>query len=171
MDVFRGQMTNAVFEKLKKNDIVASLIPADMTHLFLPLDLTVSGYFKQCVKQKFTECYSNEVMQRLLDGEKLKSIKVKSKLSTTKPLHAKWLMEAYEYMTTVTGREICLKGCLKSGTSKAIENGSNDIFILDLFFEIDPIENEMRQDQVDSFDGSIKTTYITDNLESDSDGE
>ena len=80
-------------------------------------------------------------------------------------------MEAYEHMTTATSREICLKEWVESGISKAIENGSNDISTLDLFFEIDPIENEIRQDQVDSFDGSIKTTYITDNLESDSDCE
>ena len=34
MDVFRGQMTNAVFEKLKKKNIVVSLVPAYVTHLF-----------------------------------------------------------------------------------------------------------------------------------------
>ena len=34
MDVFRGQMTNTVFEKLKKNNIVVSLVPAYVTHLF-----------------------------------------------------------------------------------------------------------------------------------------
>ena len=68
-------------------------------------------------------------------------------------------------------QKICLKGWVKSGLSKAIENGSNDISILDPFFEIDPIENAMWQDQLDSFDGSIKTTYITDSFESDSDSE
>ena len=50
MDVFRGKMTNAVFEKLKKNNIVVSLVPANMTHLFQPLDLTVNEYFKPCMK-------------------------------------------------------------------------------------------------------------------------
>ena len=58
-----------------------------------------------------------------------------------KPLHAKWLMEAYKHMATATSREICLKGWIKSGISKAIENGSNHISTLDFFFEIDPIEN------------------------------
>ena len=34
MDVFRGQMTNTVFEKLEKNSIVVSLVPAYVIHLF-----------------------------------------------------------------------------------------------------------------------------------------
>ena len=34
MDVFRGQMTNTVFEKLEKNNIVVSLVPAYVIHLF-----------------------------------------------------------------------------------------------------------------------------------------
>ena len=45
-----------------------------------------------------------------------------------KALHAKWLVEAYKHMTYLTDREICLKGWIKSGISKASENGSNEIF-------------------------------------------
>ena len=45
MDVFRGQMTNAVFEKLKKNNIALLLVPANMTHLFQLLSLTINRYF------------------------------------------------------------------------------------------------------------------------------
>ena len=78
-----------------------------------------------------------------------------------KALHAKWLVEAYKHMTYLTDREICLKGWIKSGISKASENGSNEIFTHAA------IENEMQQDQVDSFVGSIKTTYRIDNLEYD----
>ena len=63
MDVFIGQMTNAVFKKLKKNNITVSLVSANMTHLVQALDLTVNGYFKQSMKRKFTQWYSNEVMQ------------------------------------------------------------------------------------------------------------
>ena len=59
-------------------------------------------------------------------------------------MEAKWLMEAYEPMTTASGKEICLKRWVKSGISEAIENGSNDISTLDPFSEIEPIENEMR---------------------------
>ena len=114
-----------------------------MTHLFQPLDLTIKGYFKQCMKQKFVEWYSNEFMQCLDEGEKFEIIEIEFKLSTMKPLHVKWLMEMYELMTTAPGREICLKGWVKSGISKAIENGSNDISTLDPSFEIEPIENEM----------------------------
>ena len=33
-DEFRGQITDAVFKKLKKNNILVSLVPANMAHLF-----------------------------------------------------------------------------------------------------------------------------------------
>ena len=172
MDVFRGQKTDAVFKKLKKNNILVSLVPANMTHLFQPLDLTVNGYFKQCMKRKFIEWYSNEVMMRLDDGENLESIEIKFKLSTMKPLHAKWLMEAYDHMTTATGRDICLKGWERSGILQAIENGVSDISSLDPFFEIDPIEDETIQQKVTSFNGSIDKAYIADHYEhNDSDSE
>ena len=112
-----------------------------------------------------------KLLQCVNDGEKLESIEVKFKLSSMKPLHAKWLMEAYDHMTTATSREIYLNGWVKSGINRATENGSTDIPTLDPFLEIDSIENQMWQDLVVSIDGSFKTTYITDNLESDSDSE
>ena len=88
-----------------------------------------------------------------------------------KPLHANWLIRAYRHVTTATSREICWKGWVKSGIIKDIENGSIDIFTLDAFLEIDPTEKKMRLDHINSFDGSSEITYITDNLESDSDCE
>ena len=112
-----------------------------------------------------------KLLQCVNDGEKLESIEVKFKLSSMKPLHAKWLMEACDHMTTATSREINLNGWVKNGINRATENGSTDIPTLDPFLEIDSIENQMWQDLVVSIDGSIKTTYITDNLESDSNSE
>ena len=113
----------------------------------------------------------DEVMQRLDEGDKLESTEIKLKLSTMKPLHTNWLIRAYKHVTTVTGREIYWKGWVKSGIIKDIENRSIDISTLDAFFEIDPTEKKTHQDQINSFDGSSQITYITDNLESDSDCE
>ena len=49
MDVFRGQMTEDVLEKLKRSNIFLVRVPANMTHIFQPLDLTVNGHFKQYI--------------------------------------------------------------------------------------------------------------------------
>ena len=68
----------------------------------------------------------------------LESITIDFKLSTVKSLHAKWVMEAYNHMTSSIGKDICSKGCKKSGIQEALKNGMQDN--LDLFKDIDPIE-------------------------------
>ena len=56
MDVFRGQMTEDVLNVLKENNILLVRVPANMTHLFQPLDLTVNGIFKAFMRKRFSEC-------------------------------------------------------------------------------------------------------------------
>ena len=45
------------------------------------------------------------------DGQEIDSIDIPLKLSIIKPLHAKWLIDMYNEMTSAGGREVCLKGC------------------------------------------------------------
>ena len=53
--VFSGQMTDPVIEKLKENNIKLTRVPANMTILFQPLDLTVNGSAEAFLKKIFTE--------------------------------------------------------------------------------------------------------------------
>ena len=55
LDLFSGQTTEPVKEKLKENRILFVRVPANMTNLFQPLDLTVNRSFKAMMKRKFTE--------------------------------------------------------------------------------------------------------------------
>ena len=55
IDVFSGQMTDPAIEKLKESNIKLTMVPANMTNLFQPLDLTVNGSAKAFLKKKFTE--------------------------------------------------------------------------------------------------------------------
>ena len=55
IDVFSGQMTNPVIEKLKENIIKLTRVPANMKNHFQSLDLTVNGSSKTSLKKKFTE--------------------------------------------------------------------------------------------------------------------
>ena len=55
IDVFSGQMTNPVIEKLKENIIKLTKVPANMKNHFQPLDLTVNGSSKTSLKKKLTE--------------------------------------------------------------------------------------------------------------------
>ena len=45
LDVFKGQKTNKVLSKLATLNIEVVSVPANMTHFFQPLDLTVNGVF------------------------------------------------------------------------------------------------------------------------------
>ena len=38
-----------------------------------------------------------------------------------KPLHAKWIMEVYDYMTSGDGKPICLKGWEVAGSAGAVK--------------------------------------------------
>ena len=59
-------MTNErILHLLKKGIIVVVKDPANMTHLFHHLHLTVNGYFKNCMKNKFLEWYSKEILKQV----------------------------------------------------------------------------------------------------------
>ena len=84
MDVFTGQMTGSVLEKLRGNKILLVRVPANMTNIFQPLDLTVNSSFKVLMKKKFTERYSKQIANELEKGTPLDDIEVKLKLSVLK---------------------------------------------------------------------------------------
>ena len=60
IDVFSGQMTDPVIQKLCDNHIKLVRVPPNMTHLFQPLDLTVNGAAKSYLKRRFTEWLCND---------------------------------------------------------------------------------------------------------------
>ena len=114
-DVFKGQMTAGVKDKLKSLNFELVAVPANMTHFFQPLDLMVNGPAKKFVRHQFTEYYSNSVKQQLDSGKQLDDIDVDFRLTTIKPLHAQWLVDMYNHFTTSKGIEIIVKGWKKSG--------------------------------------------------------
>ena len=61
MDVFTGQMTDPIMKKLQENNISNVRVPANMTNLFQPLDLTVNGSAKAFMKRKFTDPKSQKL--------------------------------------------------------------------------------------------------------------
>ena len=77
-----------------------------MTYLLQPLDLTVNGYTRTFTSRKFSEWYFSQIMKQLDDGKELHDISIDLKLSKLKPLHAKWLVELYNQMSTAEGQKI-----------------------------------------------------------------
>ena len=60
--IFSGQMTKLVIDKIAENYIKPVKVPAKMTRVFQPLDLTVNGSAKAFMKKRFSEWYSRCVM-------------------------------------------------------------------------------------------------------------
>ena len=120
-------------------------VPANITNIFQPLDLTVNGLFKALMKSKFTEWYSKEIAKQLQKKIPMEDIEVKLKVLVLKPLHASWLVEVYNHPTSTSGRDIIANGWKSAGISKAVSDGLNGMEDLDPFHLIDPLLEESNE--------------------------
>ena len=170
MDVFKGQMTCAVRELLNENHILLEKVPANLTYLFQPLDMQggPNGYVKRFMKKKFTLWYSDQVIRALDEGKDIKDVEISLKLSIVKPLHAKWLIEMYNHMTSSEGRDVCLKGWKVAGILDAAEKGLEELPNLDPFHDIDPLATSDSLEEVDGNESETeRSMYISPSVDED----
>ena len=167
IDVFSGQMTDPIINKLKENNIKPTRIPANMTNLFQSLDLTVNDSGKAFIKKKFTEWYSFSISKQLEEGKSIEDIDVALKLSILKPLHAKGINDFYDYINSEKGHKITSNGLKATFITEEIEQGTKSLKPLDPFYDIDPLINEVNQTTVETLasqDGInfVLTQFIND---------
>ena len=139
MDVFKGQVTPMVLDLYKESNIVVVLVPANMTNHLQPLDLTVNGYVKRFMREKFNSWYSSQLRWQLDEGKHLQDIDVPLRLSILKPFHAEWLVDCYNHMTTTAGRNIILSGWKSAGIMEALQAETDGLESLDPFHNIDTL--------------------------------
>ena len=141
MDVLKGQMTIPVLKFLSNNNILLQSVPANFTYLFQSLDVQggPNGFVKRLMKRKFTDWYASQIILAMEEGKELETIEVPLKLSNTKSLHAKWLIEMYNEMTSDKDRKVCLKGWEVSGIKAVVGQGLSKLSCLDPFNDIDPM--------------------------------
>ena len=87
-DVFKTQCTQRVFDLIDENHCVTVLVPANLTHVFQPLDLAINGAVKSFLKSKFSEWHSKEIAKALDKGQDIHEVKVDTTLTVMKPIHA-----------------------------------------------------------------------------------
>ena len=173
MDVFKGHMTCAVRELLNENHILLEKVPANLTYLFQPLDVQgLNDHVKRFMKKKFTLWYSDQVIRALDEGKDIKDVEISLKLSIVKPLHAKWLIEMYNHMTSSEGRDVCLKGWKVAGILDATEKGLDGLQNLDPFHDIDPLATSDLLEEVDGNESETErdmyiSPFVDDNEESE----
>ena len=139
MDVFTGQMTTEVINAYNKANILIVNVPANMTKYYQPLDLTVNGYAKGFLKKRFTEWYSTQFLTYLDNGSSIDDIQIGLQLSKMKPIHAGWIVEFYNFITTAEGKEIIDSGWRAARISDAVRLGLSELPPIDPFNDIDPI--------------------------------
>ena len=142
LDVFRGQLTKAVVDEMQKHNILMCQVPANVTHIFQPLDLTVNGSAKSFLKAKFTEWCAEKIDEGLEEGKALEDIDIKLTLTLLKPIHGSWICDLYNYLSSSKGKSIIENRWKQAGISKAIEAGFSKLPCLDPFQSIDPLMNE-----------------------------
>lgn len=116
-DVFRGQKTIKVLKKLASLNIAIVSVPANMTHFFQPLEITINGEAKRFMKDKFTTWYSDEVKQPIETGGDSTDINVDPRLTVVQPLHAVSLVDIYNHLSSPVGVRDIAKGWEKAGIS------------------------------------------------------
>ena len=81
-----------------------------------------------------------KICEALESGGKIpEEINVNMNLSTLKPLQADWIIKLYNEMTSLSGKNVILKGWVKAGIKDGIEMGTAGLPSLDPFDEVDPL--------------------------------
>ena len=96
-------------------------VPANMTHFFQSLDLTVNGSAKNFMRKKFVTLYAEEIKKQMDAGVPAESIDVNLKLTSLEALQINWLTELYNVPTTADGRETVLNRWKKSGVTAVLK--------------------------------------------------
>ena len=120
-DISQGQKTEEVTSLLRENKIVYEYVPNNMTSNFQVLDLTVNKWVKGIMMNKFNKWFAETLRKELDAGKSLDEISIKFKLTTMKPLHAKWIIDVFNQLSSFERTKVILAGWKVSGISNALE--------------------------------------------------
>ena len=94
------------------------------------------------MKGIFAEWYSKQVEDALAHGKKIEDIEIKFYLTVIKPLHAKWLMELYNHITSEDGSKVIINGWKRSGIYDPAKGGSPLLQSIDPFDKLIPLADD-----------------------------
>ena len=123
MDTFKGQDNDRLRELCSENYCEVVIVLHNLTNKFQPIDISVNKAAKAFIQNMYNEWFSNEVVTQLNRGVDPTEVKITSKLSDLKPLHASWIVDLYEHLKKETG--IIIKGFDSSGIIEAVNNAQS----------------------------------------------
>ena len=125
MDTFKGQDNDTLKDLCRENNCAVVIVPHNLTNKFQPLDISVNKAAKAFIQNKYNDWFANHVSSQLQNGTDPANIKISSKISELKPLHASWVVDLYHYLREE--KEMVKNGFDSAGISDAIQN-ARDIF-------------------------------------------
>ena len=141
-DVFREQKTTPVLDILKGNNIITEYVPNNMTNYNQPLDGNTNKWAKDFRKAKSSTWFSKQVQKHLDKGIALEDIDIRFQLTTMKPLHANWLIDLYNKLTSPQVKDVIIGGWKKSGIWDALKLGSRGLPSINPFEEIELMDSD-----------------------------
>ena len=115
-DVLRAHQCESFINKLSENDIKVRFVPASYTGELQPLDLSGNDTFKQSVKNAFQSWYADEINKNLRNSQNIDELDVDLRLSHLNPIHAGWLVSAYQKIIA----DVIKLGWKKAGILEAV---------------------------------------------------
>ena len=90
-DAFKAQWTDQMKDLVLSSNGRMVSVPNNLTNVFQPLDLIVNRTCKAYLQKQMQDWLSRQVQVQLQNGVQPENVKVDMKISTLKPLHAKWI--------------------------------------------------------------------------------
>ena len=129
-----GQDNDRLRELCSESYCEVVIVPHNLTNKFQPLDISVSKVAKAFIQNKYNELFSNEAATQLNRGVDPTEVKITSKLSDLKPLHASWIVDLYEHLKKETG--VNIKGFDSAGITEAVNNAQSVYEKIRILFEV-----------------------------------
>jgi hypothetical protein len=119
LDVFKAHRVDQVVQLFNENNIKLVFVPANCTGELQPLDLAGNAEFKNSLKASFIDWYAEKVKVNEVDD-----IEVDLRLSTMKPIHAQWMVTAWEALKE--NRQAILNGWSQAGIKAALQSAREE---------------------------------------------
>ena len=107
-------------------------------------------------------------------GKKLEDINTEFRLWVIVPLHAKWLVEHYNHISSEAGTEVIVNGFKLAGIYDAIRSGKSSLQSTDPFNDIAPLADSLSEDNPGNFvqlSADLREDYVNELDENDSEDD
>ena len=116
-----------------------------------------------------------QITEQLDNGKQIEEVDTKLQLTRLKPLHAEWLVELFNHITTSQGKEIIMSGWKASGIIEGIKKGLARLPSLNPLNDLDPLLTESPNTEecfdISELDEDQILAFATQDEENESDDE